>query len=198
MFLSIPNLIIILIAISIHEFAHAWMADYLGDPTAKLEGRLSLNPLSHLDPIGTLTLIFFGFGWGKPVPVDSYNLKDPRRDEALISLAGPLSNIIFAVLFGIAFKFLPQLPITNYQLLTNFLAINFGLAYFNLLPVHPLDGSKIFLALLPYETAQEAEEALTQYGLVLLLMLFIPIFNGQSLIEIILTPLVRTSIQLLV
>jgi len=196
MFLSI---IIVLIAVSVHEFAHAWAADYLGDPTAKLEGRLTLNPLAHLDPIGTLTLFLFGFGWGKPVPVDNYNLKNPRRDEALISLAGPLSNIILALLVGIIFNFSPyKLPTTSYQILVNFLAINLGLAYFNLLPFPPLDGSKIFLALLPFEQAVEAENALSQYGLILLLMSFLPIFNGRSLIDLILGPLVQISLQILI
>lgn len=186
------SIIIILIAVSVHEFAHAWAADRLGDPTAKLEGRLTLNPLAHLDPIGTITLILFGFGWGKPVPVDSYNLKNPRRDEALISLAGPMSNLILAIIIGLASNFI-TIPLNlNYSLL----AINFGLAYFNLIPFSPLDGSKVFLALLPFETAQEAEEFLSQYGLVLLLVLFIPVFNGQSLIDLILVPLVNISIQL--
>lgn len=186
------SIIIILIAVSVHEFAHAWAADRLGDPTAKLEGRLTLNPLAHLDPIGTITLILFGFGWGKPVPVDSYNLKNPRRDEALISLAGPMSNLILAIIIGLASNFI-TIPLNlNYSLL----AINFGLAYFNLIPFSPLDGSKVLLALLPFETAQEAEEFLSQYGLVLLLVLFIPVFNGQSLIDLILVPLVNISIQL--
>lgn len=189
--------LIILIAVSVHEFAHAWAADRLGDPTAKLEGRLTLNPLAHLDPIGTLTLFIFGFGWGKPVPIDRYNLQNPRRDEALISFAGPASNIILALIVGIIIKFFsPQLPITNYQLLTSFLAINFGLAYFNLLPIPPLDGSKILFGLLPVETAIELEQTLSQYGIILLLMLFVPIFNGQSLISIVLWPLVNNSINL--
>jgi len=109
MFLSI---IIILAAVSVHEFAHAWASDYLGDPTAKLEGRLTLNPLAHLDPIGTLTLILFGFGWGKPVPVDSYNLKNPRRDEALISLAGPPIQHSPRCLFRNYIQIFT--PITNY------------------------------------------------------------------------------------
>jgi Zn-dependent protease len=193
------SIIIVLIAVSVHEFAHAWAADYLGDPTAKLEGRLTLNPLAHLDPIGTLTLFLFGFGWGKPVPVDSYNLKNPRRDEALISLAGPLSNIIIALLVGFAFKFIPiQTLAANTQPLISFLAINLGLAYFNLLPFPPLDGSKIFLALLPFEQAIEAEETLSQYGIILLLMSFLPIFNGRSLIDLILGPLVQISLQILI
>ena len=85
------------LAISIHEAAHAWAADRLGDPTARFSGRLTLNPFAHLDPLGTLMLFLFGFGWGKPVPVDYYNLRQPRRDAALISLAGPLSNLILAI-----------------------------------------------------------------------------------------------------
>ncbi len=197
MFLS--TIIIILIAVSVHEFAHAWAADRLGDPTAKLNGRMTLNPIAHLDPIGTLTLFLFGFGWGKPVPVDSYNLQDPRRDEALISFAGPLSNIIIAILFGLIFKLSPYQPInSNYKILIDFLKINFGLAYFNLLPIPPLDGSKILLGFLPFETAIEVEEVLSQYGLIFLLMSFLPIFNNQSLISLILGPLVNISASLLI
>lgn len=190
MFLSI---VIILIAVSVHEFAHGWVANYLGDPTARLSGRLTLNPFAHLDPIGTLTLFLFGFGWGKPVPIDPYNLRDPRRDQAIISLAGPASNICFAILVGIIGNFISIPFAINYSLLT----INFSLAYFNLLPFAPLDGSKILLGLLPFELTQEIEDFLSQYSLILLVGLFLPLFNNRSLVELILGPLVNISIQLL-
>jgi len=95
----------LLSAITVHEFAHAFMAERLGDPTPRLQGRLTLNPLAHLDPLGTLMLFIIGFGWGKPVQFDPYNLKNPRRDAALISFAGPLSNIILASILSIVLRF---------------------------------------------------------------------------------------------
>src|SRR3989344_7675802 len=94
----------LVIAVTIHEFAHAWAAEQLGDPTPRLAGRLTLNPLAHLDPIGTLCLLIFRFGWGKPVPFDPFNLANPRRDSALISLAGPASNIALAVVLSFIMK----------------------------------------------------------------------------------------------
>ena len=93
-------LLAVLVVITIHEFSHGLVADYLGDPTARLRGRLTLNPMAHLDPIGALAFIFFGFGWAKPVPIDPYNLQDPKRDSMLISLAGPASNLLTALILG--------------------------------------------------------------------------------------------------
>lgn len=194
MSLSIISLASVLIALTIHEFAHAWAANNLGDPTARLEGRMSLNPLAHLDPIGTLTLIFFGFGWGKPVPVDSYNLKNPRRDSALISLAGPGSNFILTLLLaGINLVF----PLPLY-ILRPLMTINLGLGLFNLIPLAPLDGSKILIGLLPFETSVEVEDILNQLSIPTLITLFLPLFNGRSLLDIFLIPSINFLLKILI
>src|SRR3989338_8810889 len=138
----------LIIAITVHEFAHALLADRLGDPTPRSQGRLTLNPLAHLDPVGTLMLLLFRFGWGKPVIFDPYTLAHPRRDAGIISLAGPASNILLATILALSLRFLP-LP----QLLSPFfyitILLNITLAVFNLIPVYPLDGEKILAALLP-------------------------------------------------
>lgn len=134
----------IILAIGIHEAAHCYMADYLGDPTPRSLGRLSLNPLVHLDPLGTLVILISGmFGWGKPSPFDPYNLKDPRRDTALIALAGPVSNILLAVVLSLIPRLI-QLPNPLFLILYSLISLNINLAIFNLIPIPPLDGSKIF------------------------------------------------------
>ncbi|MFA4826747.1 MAG: site-2 protease family protein [Candidatus Shapirobacteria bacterium] len=184
--LSILGLIV---AITIHEFSHAFVADRLGDPTARSQGRLSLNPLRHLDPLGTLMLIFAHFGWGKPVPIDPYNFKNPRRDELLTALAGPASNILLAVLLSLLFRFLS--PSLFKDILYVIIGTNIMLAVFNLLPIPPLDGSKIFLNLLPLEKSQEWENSLGQYGpFLLLLLVFLPI-NGSNIISLIISPIIN-------
>jgi Zn-dependent protease len=145
----------ILLALTIHEYAHGWMALKLGDTTARDAGRLTLNPLAHLDILGAVMLLVGPFGWAKPVPVNGYNLKNPKRDLLLVSLAGPASNVIIALLFGYAMRFLPMSfpALANVPHLTNFVTlsimINLGISFFNLLPIPPLDGSKILLGLLP-------------------------------------------------
>lgn len=158
--LSLP---IVFLALSLHETAHGWIASKLGDPTARSLGRLTLNPLKHLDPIGFLCMILFGFGWAKPVPVNTRYFKKPKRDMALTALAGPVSNLLlalfFAILLRVDMELLPHLPIRTefaYQCWfwsTQFLVIgvtmNVSLAVFNLIPVPPFDGSRIFLSMLP-------------------------------------------------
>lgn len=143
-----------LLAVSVHEAAHVAAAYYLGDPTAKLAGRLSLNPLRHLDPLGTIMILIIGFGWGKPVPVNPYNLKNPRSGEALISLAGPMSNFFLAALLALPLKyFFLGFEAGFGAVLAQFLAVtiylNIALMVFNLLPIPPLDGSKVVAAFLP-------------------------------------------------
>lgn len=161
--LSIPS---ILLALSVHECAHAWMAYKLGDPTAKNRGRMTVNPLKHLDPLGVLCMIVAGFGWAHPVPVDARNLKKTKRDMVLISLAGPVSNIILAFLGVLLLRILivvlsPLLStaapysfgVTAFSMLLSFLmlfcSLNAGLAIFNLLPIPPLDGSHLLALILP-------------------------------------------------
>jgi len=192
----IPTALALIVAITIHEFSHALAADKLGDPTPRSLGRLSLNPLKHLDPIGTIALIFLGFGWGKPVPIDPYNLQHPKRDEAIISLAGPVSNLILALIISLLVKFL---PLNNISIL--FLSIlvqmNVVLAIFNLLPLPPLDGSKIFLALLPQDKSVQWQEAFDKYGFVLIIvLLFLPI-GGSNIISLIISPIIQTVLRFL-
>jgi len=144
---------IALFAITIHEYSHGMVAYKLGDKTAYLQGRLTLNPLKHLDPIGTFMLIIFHFGWAKPVPVNPINFRQPKRDMMLVGIAGPLANIGSAFIFGLALRFIMnyniQLSKFNYALLAWVIILNLALAIFNLLPIFPLDGAHILNGLLP-------------------------------------------------
>lgn len=187
-------LVSILVAITVHEASHALAADRLGDPTPRLQGRLSLNPLAHLDPVGTILLILFRFGWGKPVQFDPYNLDNPRRDAALISIAGPLSNLVLAILASLLIRFV--IPAYYSSLLYPFVFMNVGLAIFNLVPVHPLDGSKIIIWLLPLELANEWQIIMNRYGMFILLLLVLP-FWGTSPILSIVNPVVTTILNIL-
>ncbi len=175
----------ILLALSGHEFAHGWMAWKLGDPTARNLGRLTLNPLKHLDPVGTLCMVFFGFGWARPVPINPRYFKNNRRDFALTALAGPAANFIMAFLglliAHILFCFYKAFPPSSAfggKLWTAFLTmaesfaiLNISLGVFNLIPVPPLDGSRIFLVWLPakYYFGVMKYERYIQIGLMLLL-----------------------------
>lgn len=155
----------VIIAITFHEYAHAWMADKLGDDTPRMQGRLTLNPLSHLDPVGFVLLMFAGFGWGKPVQINTRNFNrnvSMQKGETLVSLAGPLMNfilaIVFAIILGAIYMFVPGSFFATtagglvYILLQECVIMNIGLGVFNLLPLPPLDGSKIFINLFSYNT----------------------------------------------
>lgn len=187
------QLIVLLFSVVIHEVAHGTVADRLGDPTARHAGRLTLNPIKHLDPFGSVILpvgLFFLsgggflFGWAKPVPFNPYNLKKPERDGALIAIAGPLSNLFLAFTFGFVAKatvLLSASPII--ENLRPFFSViiltNVALAVFNLVPLPPLDGSKIIFALLP-RSADKIKLLLEQYGPFILLIF---IFFGFSFIS---------------
>lgn len=172
----------LIIAVTIHEFSHALAADKLGDPTPRLMGRLTLNPLAHLDPVGTLMLLLVRFGWGKPVQFDPFNLQNPRRDAALISLAGPVANFLLATVLALLIK-LPFLPLFLPSVLTPVIILNVVLGVFNLIPIHPLDGFKVVAGLLPSERV-EAWEHLSSYGIFLLIFLLLPIGPSGSLISL--------------
>jgi Zn-dependent protease len=138
---------VLLFALVFHEFSHAWVANKLGDPTSRVAGRLTLNPIAHLDPIGGLMILFVGFGWAKPVPVDPRYLKNPREDMMKIAFAGPASNLLLAFIAGTILR-------TGYvqgnlaMMIILFTQINIMLAVFNMIPISPLDGSQIFSGLL--------------------------------------------------
>lgn len=193
-------IVALLVAITIHEFSHALAADRLGDPTPRVQKRLTLNPLSHLDPLGTLMLFLVGFGWGKPVQFDPFNLANPRRDAAIISFAGPLSNLILAILISILIRFswgFEAAPLLLFKLLLPIVYLNVLLAVFNLVPIHPLDGGKILVGLLSAESAAVWDKFLHQYGLMLLLFILLPFFGGTSLVSIIIGPTVGFILNLL-
>jgi Zn-dependent protease len=188
--LGILLIVALIVSLTFHEFSHAFIADKLGDPTAKEMGRLTLNPLAHLDPIGTLFLIVARFGWGKPVPFNPLNLKNPRRDAALISLAGPASNFFLAVAASFAIRIVSvNSPLGIFLYLV--VLYNLTLGIFNLIPVGPLDGNKIVYGFLPVNLAIQWQE-IQRYGMFILLVVVFT--NATSLI---LTPLVGLSMKLL-
>ncbi|MBU0576582.1 site-2 protease family protein [Patescibacteria group bacterium] len=193
-FILFPGL---LLAITIHEFAHAWAADQLGDPTPRAQNRLTLDPRAHLDLLGTIAILLTRFGWGKPVQIDPYNLKDPVRDTALIALAGPTSNLIMAGILSIIINF-ALLPWELVNLaLVQILIINVMLAIFNLVPIHPLDGGKILSALLPKETAYDYEQAMSRYGTMIIIFLIMP-WNGVSPVSQLISPVINVIVRLLI
>lgn len=161
----------VLVAATCHEFAHALVADRLGDPTARNLGRLSLNPLVHLDLLGTLFFVLFGFGWARPVPVNPRNFESPRQGMLQVAVAGPLANVTVALLVGVIIKSqAPDRGGLGFEFASLVVWINVILAVFNLIPIPPLDGSRILESLLPPEQAF-AFSRLQPYGTVLLLLL---------------------------
>ncbi len=183
----------ILFGLTIHEFSHGYVAWRLGDPTARALGRLTLNPLKHLDPIGTVALFLFRFGWAKPVPIDPTYFRHPDRDMALSSLAGPASNLLTAGIAGLLVRVLVLLGATGFPvaLLEYFVLFNLILCFFNLVPIPPLDGSRLVYYFLPAPLAARYAR-LERYGFMILIgVIFIGRVLGLSLIWLYLGPLVR-------
>ncbi len=160
---------VVLFSLTVHEYSHGRIAFLLGDNTAKSLGRLSFNPLKHLDPIGTLFFYFMGFGWAKPVPVDPRNFEHPRRDMMYVAIAGPLSNVTLAVICSFFIRFIvPDINGILFTLLCFGVYINVALAIFNLLPVFPLDGSSVIKGLVPGNVAARLS-GLDRFGAILLM-----------------------------
>jgi len=188
-------IVILLFSIVIHEVSHGTMAFYLGDPTAKYAGRLTLNPLRHLDPIGSVILPLFLilmaklmgggiiFGWAKPVPINPYNFRDQKYGSAKVALAGPGSNLAIALVFGLALRFFPAIAtIPGLPLMFSYIVyINILLAVFNLLPVPPLDGSHILFTFLP-PGMENIKIFLSQFGLFILLFIIFFFFRWLVLL----------------
>ena len=191
----VPLFIVLIVSLSVHEAAHAWMADRLGDPTARQLGRLTLNPLSHIDWIGTvlfpLVAIYSGLpliGWAKPVPVNWNNLRSPRRDFAVVALAGPVSNVLLAlgavvVLLGLVFAArngTDFLPMVSLSLVERFIYLNVFLAFFNMLPVPPLDGGNVLAGFVP-ESMARLIDSVRPFGiLILYALMFMGVLNTIS------------------
>ena len=179
---AIPSIVI---ASTFHEYAHAWTATKLGDLTSKVNGRLTLNPLKHIDPLGALCMILFKFGWSKPVPINEYNFENRTRDTALVSFAGPIPNIL--LLFAISLLNSIIKPTGNfYVFFVTFAMVNIVLAIFNLLPIPPLDGHKIVRAFLP-QKARYYWENLERFQIPFLIILLIPIFPFGSIISLLIS-----------
>jgi Zn-dependent protease len=176
--------IIILFAITIHEFSHALAATLLGDPTPRLAGRLSLNPIKHIDPIGFIMLLLVRFGWAKPVPINPYNFKNPARGEMVVSFAGPASNFLAAFIAARLIKLFYLSALSGgyfLGMISDFIWLNLALAVFNLLPVPPLDGSHILEPFIPYEYKRIFE----QYGFFILIFILIFPPTSYLLMEVI-------------
>jgi len=204
---NLNNLIIsipaILYALTIHEYFHGWTANKYGDPTARLQGRLTLNPLAHIDILGALCFVFAHFGWGKPVPVNPNNFKNPRRDNMIVSFAGPGSNFVSAFLFGVIFQILRStsfIPINMSAFLLNLfltgIVINLSLAFFNMIPLFPLDGSHILEGLLPYRMAVKYKEIERYSPFILLGLIIMGNYAGISVLGRILSPPIHYFLRL--
>jgi len=192
-FQLILYIMVIVVSITVHEFAHALTADRLGDPTPRLQGRISLDPRAHVDLFGLIFLFIAGFGWGKPVQFDPFNLQNPRRDAAIISVAGPISNFILAGIFAILFRLVAvnASSVIFSELFFMMVNINIVLGVFNLIPIHPLDGFKIVGGILPSKQAYEWFD-LQRYGTIFLIALIIPILpGGHSMSGMIVSPIIN-------
>ena len=187
---TIFSIIILVMSVVVHEVSHGYAALRLGDQTARLAGRLTLNPIKHLDPVGSVivplltTLGGFPFGWAKPVPYNPYNLRNQRWGELIVAAAGPVSNIIVAVFFSMIIRFSDvgqsQIISPFFEISATIVWVNLVLAIFNLLPVPPLDGSKILFSVLPYGISQKIRLSLEIYGIFIVVIFLIFIWEIVS------------------
>jgi len=186
---SLLLIAVILVSLTVHEYSHGRVAYMLGDDTARKRGRLTLNPLKHLDPIGTLFFYFMHFGWAKPVPVDPRNLQDPHRDMLFIAAAGPASNLVLALISGFFLRFmgpLEQMEQTTFYVF-GFLCIavycNVALAIFNMLPIFPLDGSSVLKGLVPRRMAMKLDQLDKYFGMILLAVFLTDYFAKTGILS---------------
>lgn len=194
---------VILLSLTVHEYFHGWTANKLGDPTAKMRGRLTLNPIAHLDILGTILMFIVGFGWAKPVPIDPRNFKDPKKDTILVAIAGPLSNLAMALAAGLALRFMIPKMVSGeissegiYSVIVIILILTLvygiALAVFNMIPIPPLDGSRVLYGILPDRYAY-AYSRFEPYGVFFLFALFI---FGGGIFKYLLVPLSYLSVML--
>ncbi len=176
----LSGVVIVLVTITVHELAHGYVAYLLGDNTAKNAGRLSLNPIAHLDPLGAILLFVTGFGWAKPVPINPFYFKGNRsRGVMLVSIAGPLSNIVLALILALIIPLVANFNMTVAQIIASAVYLNIYMAIFNLLPIPPLDGSKILAGIIPKGAAYKYLDVMDRYGMIILLLLAISNVFGR-------------------
>jgi len=194
---------VILLSLTVHEYFHGWTANKLGDPTAKMRGRLTLNPIAPLDILGTILMFIVGFGWAKPVPIDPRNFRDPKKDTILVAIAGPLSNLAMALAAGLALRYMIPRMVSGeissegiYSVIAIILILTLvygiALAVFNMIPIPPLDGSRVLYGILPDRYAY-AYSRFEPYGVFFLFALFI---FGGGIFKYLLVPLSYLSVML--
>ncbi len=194
LFLQSPDvliaiLLILFVSLPFHEFSHALAAYRLGDSTAKYMGRLTLNPLAHLDPFGALLILLVGFGWAKPTPYNPYNVRGGKTGEVIIAVAGPISNLVLAIAAALPLRYIYAtgiaVPVVVVSALSTFVMLNVILAVFNLIPIPPLDGSKLLYAVMSPQTERQWRPVLEQYGFIILFAaLLLPLLpGGQTIVS---------------
>jgi Zn-dependent protease len=183
----IAILLILFVSLPFHEFSHALAAYRLGDSTAKYMGRLTLNPLAHLDPVGALLILLVGFGWAKPTPYNPYNVRGGKTGEVIIAIAGPISNLVLAIAAALPLRYINAtgiaVPDIVVSVLSTFVLLNVILAVFNLIPIPPLDGSKLLYAAMNPQTERQWRPVLEQYGFIILFAaMLLPVLPGNETI----------------